>query len=110
MDIKDILSKAIEDAAKKAMAEGVFAEAELPKIILEVPPQKEFGDFATNFAMEGDLPCCEFFAGGTAITGFFSSDINFDLCFCYFLGFFAGFYTALAKFHEIGRASCRERV
>lgn len=52
MDIKDILSKAIEDAAKKAMAEGVFAEAELPKIILEVPPQKEFGDFATNFAMQ----------------------------------------------------------
>ena len=52
MDIKDILSKAIEEAAKKAMAEGVFAEAELPKIILEVPPQKEFGDFATNFAMQ----------------------------------------------------------
>lgn len=52
MDIKDILSKAIEEAAKKAMAEGVFPEAGLPKIILEVPPQKEFGDFATNFAMQ----------------------------------------------------------
>ena len=51
MDIKDTLSKAIEEAAKAAIADGVFAAAELPAIILEVPPQKEFGDFATNFAM-----------------------------------------------------------
>ena len=52
MDIKDTLSKAIEEAAKAAIADGVFAAAELPAIILEVPPQKEFGDFATNFAMQ----------------------------------------------------------
>lgn len=52
MDIKDTLSAAIEQAAKDAIADGVFPEGELPKIVLEVPPQKEFGDFATNFAMQ----------------------------------------------------------
>ena len=52
MDIKEVLIKAIEDAAKSAIADGVFPEGELAKIILEVPPQKEFGDFATNFAMQ----------------------------------------------------------
>jgi arginyl-tRNA synthetase len=52
LDIKDTLTAAIEQAAKDAMAEGVFPEGELPDIVLEVPPQKEFGDFATNFAMQ----------------------------------------------------------
>lgn len=52
MDIKETLSAAIEQAAKDAVAAGVFPAGELPKIILEVPPQKEFGDFATNFAMQ----------------------------------------------------------
>ena len=52
MDIKETLSAAIEQAARDAIADGVFPEGELPTIILEVPPQKEFGDFATNFAMQ----------------------------------------------------------
>ena len=52
MYIIDTLTAAIEQAAKDAMAEGVFPEGELPDIVLEVPPQKEFGDFATNFAMQ----------------------------------------------------------
>ncbi|MBQ1335581.1 MAG: arginine--tRNA ligase, partial [Selenomonadaceae bacterium] len=52
MDIKETLEKAIEEAARSAMADGVFPEGELAKIALEVPPQKEFGDFATNFAMQ----------------------------------------------------------
>jgi arginyl-tRNA synthetase len=52
LDIKDTLTEAIEAAAKSAIADGVFPEGELPKVILEVPPQKEFGDFATNFAMQ----------------------------------------------------------
>ena len=51
MDIKDTLLSAIEKAARSAIAEGVYPEAELPNIILEVPPKKEMGDFATNFAM-----------------------------------------------------------
>lgn len=52
MEIKEILTKAIEEAAKAAVAEGVFPAGELPQVVLEVPPQKEFGDFATNFAMQ----------------------------------------------------------
>ena len=52
MDIKGLLEKAIYDAAHQAMADGVFNADELPKIILEVPPKKDFGDFATNFAMQ----------------------------------------------------------
>lgn len=52
MDIKKILAQGIEDAARKAMAEGIIKEGVLPSVVLEVPPQKEFGDFATNFAMQ----------------------------------------------------------
>ncbi|MDO4177693.1 MAG: arginine--tRNA ligase [Phascolarctobacterium sp.] len=52
MDIKDILSASIKDAAQSAMAKGVLKEGNLPEVQLEVPPQKEFGDFASNFAMQ----------------------------------------------------------
>jgi len=44
--------QSIADAAQQAMTEGVFQIETLPDIILEVPPKKEFGDFATNFAMQ----------------------------------------------------------
>lgn len=52
MDIKDILSASIKSAAQAAMAKGVLKEGNLPEVQLEVPPQKEFGDFASNFAMQ----------------------------------------------------------
>ena len=52
MEIKDILTKAIEEAALSAIRDGAFPEAELPNIVLEVPPKKELGDFATNIAMQ----------------------------------------------------------
>ncbi|MBP2653208.1 MAG: argS [Firmicutes bacterium] len=52
MDVKELIADAIIAAARQAMAEGVLAQVELPKVMLEVPPQKEFGDFATNFAMQ----------------------------------------------------------
>ncbi|HWR43690.1 arginine--tRNA ligase [Sporomusa sp.] len=52
MDIRQQLIAAIGQAAAKAMADGVFAAQQLPDIALEVPPQKEFGDYATNFAMQ----------------------------------------------------------
>ena len=52
MDIKEQLIAAIGQAAARAMADGVFTAGELPEISLEVPPQKEFGDYATNFAMQ----------------------------------------------------------
>lgn len=52
MDIKQILATAIKAAAQKAIDEGTVKGGELPEVLLEVPPQKEFGDFATNFAMQ----------------------------------------------------------
>ncbi len=52
MDIKNILAAAIKAAANKAIEEGRLKEGALPEVLLEVPPQKEFGDFATNFAMQ----------------------------------------------------------
>ena len=52
MEIKETLAAAIKAAAEAAVAEGVFPAGELPRVELSVPPQKEYGDFATNFAMQ----------------------------------------------------------
>ena len=52
MNIKEILAQSIKDAAQRAIEAGTVKEGELPAVVLEVPPQKEFGDFATNFAMQ----------------------------------------------------------
>ncbi|MBC8015197.1 MAG: arginine--tRNA ligase [Sporomusaceae bacterium] len=52
MDIKELLQNAIYQAARQAIADGMLHADELPQIVLEVPPNKEFGDFATNFAMQ----------------------------------------------------------
>ena len=52
MDIKDTLAAAIVAAAQKAIDAGKLKPGTLPEVMLEVPPQKQFGDFATNFAMQ----------------------------------------------------------
>jgi len=52
VDIKQILAAAIKAAAQKAIDEGTVKGGDLLEVLLEVPPQKEFGDFATNFAMQ----------------------------------------------------------
>ena len=52
MDIKGMLSDAIVKTAQQAIAAGVVKEGTLPEVQLTVPPKKEFGDFATNFAMQ----------------------------------------------------------
>ena len=52
MAIKETLAAAITAAAQQAIDEGVFPAGELPQVELSVPPQQEFGDFATNFAMQ----------------------------------------------------------
>lgn len=52
MDIKDLLVAAVKAAAQKAIDSGTLKPGVLPEVMLEVPPQKEFGDFATNFAMQ----------------------------------------------------------
>lgn len=52
MDIKKVLTEAILKTASAAIADGVVKEGVLPEVQLTVPPKKEFGDFATNFAMQ----------------------------------------------------------
>ena len=52
MNIKEILAQAIVAAATKAQGAGALPAGDLATAALEVPPQKEFGDFSTNFAMK----------------------------------------------------------
>jgi arginyl-tRNA synthetase len=54
MDIRELLAGAVRAAAAaelKGRDPGLDADG-LPAVMLEVPPQKEFGDFATNIAMQ----------------------------------------------------------
>ncbi|MBR6887281.1 MAG: arginine--tRNA ligase [Selenomonadaceae bacterium] len=53
MQIKDKIAAAVTAAVEAAMADGTLkATSELPTVLLQIPPKKEFGDFATNFAMQ----------------------------------------------------------
>ena len=44
VNMKEALAAAIKAAAVKAIAAGTIKEGDLPEVLLEVPPQKEFGD------------------------------------------------------------------
>ena len=50
--MKQLLKQGIADALAKAVQAGTLPQGDYPDIILEVPPQKEFGDFASNIAMQ----------------------------------------------------------
>lgn len=52
MNIQELVIAEIKKAVKKNIDAGIFPQAEIPAIKLEVPPQKEYGDFATNIAMQ----------------------------------------------------------
>ena len=53
MDIKQQIEQALICAVEAAVEEGILPEgAALPPVLLEEPPEKELGDFATNFAMQ----------------------------------------------------------
>ena len=52
MDMKDVLKQGITEALEKAVAAGTLPAGQYPEVVLEVPPQKEFGDFSTNIAMQ----------------------------------------------------------
>ena len=52
MDIKILLAEAVAQATMTAIDAGILPKADLPEVLLEVPPEKSFGDFATNFAMQ----------------------------------------------------------
>lgn len=53
LQTKEKISAVVKAAVEAAMQDGAlkFSDA-LPEVALEVPPKKEFGDFATNFAMQ----------------------------------------------------------
>ena len=52
MEMKDLLKQGIKEALDKAVQAGTLPQGTYPDIVLEVPPQKKFGDFATNIAMQ----------------------------------------------------------
>ena len=52
MEMKELLKQGIAEALHKAIQAGSLPAGDYPDIALEVPPQKEFGDFATNIAMQ----------------------------------------------------------
>ncbi len=52
MDMKEILKQGIQTALEQTIKEGTLPAGEYPAVLLEVPPQKEFGDFSCNIAMQ----------------------------------------------------------
>lgn len=52
MNVKEQLAEAIFRAAAAAQKEGALPQGSLPEVFLEVPPEKSFGDYASNFAMQ----------------------------------------------------------
>lgn len=52
MDMKTLLSEAVLAAAEAARQAGVLNMNAPGPVQLEIPPQKKFGDYATNFAMQ----------------------------------------------------------
>ncbi len=52
MNIQKLVIEEVQKAVQKNIDAGIFPTAEIPEVMLEIPPQKEYGDFATNFAMQ----------------------------------------------------------
>jgi len=52
MDMKETVIQGIKAALAAAVSAGDLPDGEYPDVLLEVPPQKKFGDFATNIAMQ----------------------------------------------------------
>ena len=52
MDMKETVTQGIKAALAAAVSAGDLPDGEYPDVLLEVPQQKEFGDFATNIAMQ----------------------------------------------------------
>lgn len=53
MNIREKISSTIKTALESAISSGKLSSTDqFPAIVLEVPPKKEFGDFASNVAMQ----------------------------------------------------------
>ena len=79
MDMKEILKSGIEQALQDTINSGDLPAGEYPEIVLEVPPQKEFGDFSTNIAMQSARVARQ---NPRAIAEALISHMNFDWLEC----------------------------
>lgn len=53
MNILDNIKRALKEEIRNAVVTaGIVSESEVPDVLLEVPREKEHGDFATNIAMQ----------------------------------------------------------
>lgn len=50
-EVRENLAGALEGALASAVCRGMLASVEVPEFVVEVPREKEHGDFATNLAM-----------------------------------------------------------
>ncbi len=122
MNIKKTLAAAVSAAARKAMDKGTLNAGPLPEVFLEEPPQKEFGDFATNFAMQSarslkcsprtiaqavvdNLDCAYVFKTEIAGPGF----INFYLKPDWIYAILAGIIEAGERYGNLTN-DCREKI
>ena len=86
MDMKETVIQGIKAALAAAVSAGDLPDGEYPDVLLEVPPQKEFGDFATIadvLLKHLDAPWLEKaeVAGAGFINFFLKHDIIYDtLC------------------------------
>lgn len=77
MQTKEKIAAQVKSAVILAMNDGALKFSDtLPEVSLEVPPKKEFGDFATNFAMQ---TAKIFRISPRKIAEEIKSRINFDL-------------------------------
>ena len=74
MEMKQLLKQGIADALAKAVQAGTLPQGDYPDIILEVPPQKEFGDFASNIAMADQVDVSD--KGGTMRLGLYPCKLD----------------------------------
>lgn len=51
IDLRQTIYQQLQDAAIKLMEIGKYPEVDLPEFVIEVPKEKEHGDFASNLAM-----------------------------------------------------------
>ena len=45
LNIQKLVIEEVQKAVQKNIDAGIFPTAEIPEVMLEIPPQKEYGDF-----------------------------------------------------------------
>jgi arginyl-tRNA synthetase len=50
--IRDVLRRAVGEAAERARADGALPDVPLPEVVIETPPKPELGDYATSLPLK----------------------------------------------------------